>query len=45
MNFETAFYVLVAFLVGYIFAKGTPFYIGYNEDKYNKANLGILLRK
>lgn len=45
MDYKIKFYILVAFLLGYLVAKATPIYIGYNEDKYNKSSTGILLRK
>lgn len=45
MDFKIAFYMLISFLVGYLVAKVTPFYIGPDEEKYKKAGCGILLRK
>lgn len=44
MDFKLAYYMLLSFLVGYIVAKSTPIYIGYDEEKYDKANFGILLK-
>jgi hypothetical protein len=43
MNYEIAFYVLIAFVIGRIIPR--KIYIGNNVDKYNAADLGILLRK
>lgn len=48
MNYELLFYSLVAFLVGRS-SKGcgdkTLIYIGPDREKYNKAAIGILLKK
>ena len=43
-EFCNGFYMLLSFLAGYFIAKMTPFYIGHDEEKYNKASCGILLR-
>lgn len=44
MDYELYFYCLLAFCIGRISATFN-LYIGYDEDKYNKATTGILLRK
>lgn len=43
MDYHFWFWVLIAFLVGRFMPR--KIYIGHNEDKYNKADFGILLRK
>jgi hypothetical protein len=43
MNYEIAFYVLVAFLVGRFMPR--KIYIGNDERKYKEADAGILLRR
>ncbi len=42
MNYEIAFYILVAFLAGRFMPR--KIYIGYDEKKYKQADAGILLR-
>jgi hypothetical protein len=43
MNYQFWFWILVAFLAGRFIPRKV--YIGYDEDKYNKSDFGILLRK
>lgn len=43
MNYEYAFYILLAFLLGRLLP--SSFYIGYDKEEYEKAEFGILLRK
>lgn len=40
MNYELAFYLLLAFLAGRWLPR--RIYIGHDEEKYNKADWGIL---
>ena len=44
MNFEIAFYSVVAFIGGFLLGKATPIYIGHDKERYAKAGCGILLR-
>jgi len=43
MNFEMMFYLLIAFIVGRLSKKKV--YIGYDEKKYQSADLGIMLKE
>lgn len=43
MNYELAFYALLAFIAGRALPR--KIYIGNNEEKYRAADCGILIRK
>ena len=43
MDYQLAFFVLVAFLLGLIMPRSI--YIGHDEEKYKKADFGILIGK
>ena len=42
MNYELMFWLLVAFLAGRYFPRS--FYVGTDREKYEKADIGILLK-
>ena len=42
VNYELMFWLLVAFLAGRYFPRS--FYIGTDREKYEKADIGILLK-
>ncbi len=42
MDYEFYFYAFVWFMAGYFIRSCLPIYIGYDEEKYNKAGIGIL---
>jgi len=44
MDYEFYFYAIVWFLAGFFVRSCLPIYIGNDPVKYDKANLGILLR-
>lgn len=41
--YKLLFFILVAFILGRA-SVGFKIYVGYDKDKYNAANLGILLQ-
>lgn len=43
MDYKILFIALVAFLIGRMSTK--TYYIGYDENKYNKADIAILLKE